>query len=711
MRLVLSWLREFVDVKASAEEVAQTLALRGFEVASIEPLDGGDAVIDFEVTANRPDCLSVLGLAREVATSYDLAITLPQAHRDAPIRPAAIAVGSSDRVRVSIDDDELCPRYAAAVAEVTVGPSPEWLSKRLEYSGVRSINNIVDITNYVNLEIGQPMHAFDVARLAGAEIRARRAKPGERITTLDGIDRTLDPDMLVIADRDRAQAVAGVMGGASSEVSAATTTVVFESAYFQPASVRRTSKRLGVKTEASSRFERGADIGGQVTAIQRAIALMQQIGAGQPVRSIVDCYPRPREAQRLHLRRERLARVLGASVPDTETVRILRGLGLDVTPTADGWDAISPTFRVDLSREVDLIEEVGRHFGFDKLEATFPVVTQPAPPPDPRIPRDQLVRRVLTAAGFSETVTFGFIEAKAVEVFKGTHSSHGTQRGNVSAISAVSAFDHVVGIANPLSGMFDTLRPSLLPGLVDAVAHNRRHGRRDVQLFEIGTRFAPAGETRGVAVAWTGAGTGEHWSGGAREVDFFDLTGVAQHLCDALGVAVRCEPTREPFLVAGHAASIVAADGPEHGACLGVVGQLTPAVADARGLPHQDRVFVAEADLDLIQRARLTASDATRPLPRHPFVVRDLSIVVADTLPAEIIRGTILAAGRDLPAPLGAVSFFDRYQGKGVPSGAVSLSVRLTFQAAERTLTDAEVQQSVGTILAALVREHAAVQR
>ena len=714
MRLVLSWLREFVDVRASAEDVAQTLALRGFEVASIEPLDGGDAVIDFEVTANRPDCLSVLGLAREVATSYDLAITLPPAHTDAPIRPAAIAIGSSDRVRVSIDDDELCPRYAVAVAEVTVGPSPEWLSKRLEYSGVRSINNIVDITNYVNLEIGQPMHAFDVARLAGAEIRARRAKPGERITTLDGIDRTLDPDMLVIADRDRAQAVAGVMGGASSEVSAATTTVVFESAYFQPASVRRTSKRLGVKTEASSRFERGADIGGQVTAIQRAIALMQQIGAGQPVRSIVDCYPRPREAQRLHLRRERLARLLGASVPDTEAVRILRGLGLDVTPTADGWDAISPTFRVDLSREVDLIEEVGRHFGFDKLEATFPVVTQPAPPPDPRIPRDQLVRRVLTAAGFSETVTFGFIEAKAVETFSGTQSSQSAQRTQTQeALAGIAgfAFQDVVGIANPLSGMFDTLRPSLLPGLVDAVAHNRRHGRRDVQLFEIGTRFAPAGETRGVAVAWTGAATGEHWSGGVREVDFFDLTGVAQHLCDALGVAVRCEPTREPFLVAGHAASIVAADGPEHGACLGVVGQLTPAVADARGLPHQDRVFVAEADLDLIQRARLTASDATRPLPRHPFVVRDLSIVVADTLPAEIIRGTILAVGRDLPAPLGAVSFFDRYQGKGVPSGAVSLSVRLTFQAAERTLTDAEVQQSVGTILAALVREHAAVQR
>ena len=301
---------------------------------------------------------------------------------------------------------------------------------------------------------------------------------------------------------------------------------------------------------------------------------------------------------------------------------------------------------------------------------------------------------MLTAAGFSEAVTFGFIEAQAVDDF---------QKEPVSSDR--------VSIANPLSGKFDTLRPSLLPGLVDAVAHNRRHGRRDVQLFEIGTRFATAGETRGVAMAWTGAAGGDHWSGGTREVDFFDVKGAAEHLARALGVAVRVEPVREPFLVAGQAASILVSDGPERGARVGVAGQLMPALADRRGLPRQDRVLVAELNLDLLQRARVAASDAARPLPRHPFVVRDLSIVIADSLPAEIIRDTILAAGRELPAPLAALSVFDRYQGKGVPAGAVSLSLRLTFQASERTLTDAEVQRSVDTILAALVREHAAVQR
>ena len=699
MRLVLSWLREFVDVKVSAEEIADTLSLRGFEVASIESLGGGDAVVDFEITANRPDCLSVLGLAREVATAYDLPLAPPSTDRHARVRLAELPVAlTSEHVTVSLDDEELCPRYAAAVADISAALSPEWMTARLLAAGVRPISPIVDITNYVNLEIGQPMHAFDRAKLAGAEIHARRARPGETITTLDGVARTLDPDMLVIADRDRAQAVAGVMGGAASEVSTTTKTVVFESAYFKPSSVRRTSKRLGLKTEASTRFERGADIGAQALAIQRAVALMEQIGAGRAIGPIVDCYPHPRERKRIHLRRNRLALLFGVPVPDDEVVRILRGLGLDVSPTADGWDAIAPTFRVDLLREADLIEEAGRHYGFDKLEATFPVMTQPAPPPDPRIPRDRLVRRVLTAAGCSEAVTFGFIEAGAAEPF----------------LSPLTA-PEMIAIANPLSAKFDTLRPSLLPGLVDAVAYNRRHGRRDVRLFEIGTRFGRHGETRGVGLAWTGAGGSDHWSGGGREVDFFDVKGVAEQLTATLDVAVTFEPLDVPFLVAGQAASMRLADGAGSGPVVGLVGRVAPAIADARGLPRQDAVFVAELSLDALARARAQTDDAARPLPRHPFVVRDLSIVVADTLPAAIIRGTILTAAREvaapLVAPLVAISVFDRYQGKGVPPESVSLSLRLTFQALDRTLTDAEVQQSFDTILAALVREHGAVQR
>ncbi len=693
MRLVLSWLRQFVDVDASAAEIAGRLALRGFEVAAVENA-GADSVIDFEVTANRPDCLSVIGLAREVSTAFERPLTLPSHDPGAAVPLAALPRGDSDRLTITIEEGELCPRYAGAVAEVRIAPSPTWMSERLHAAGVRPISNIVDITNYVNLEMGQPMHAFDHGRLAGAAIRVRRAAPGERLRTLDGVDRTLDPEMLVIADRDRAQAIAGVMGGAESEVSDATQLAVFESAYFKPASVRRTSKRLGLKTEASSRFERGADIGAQAIAIERAAALLAALGAGRIVGPIVDCYPRPRSRRTLHLRRERLTRLFGASVPDGDVVRILSALGFEVRRAADGWDAVVPSFRVDVLREADLIEEVGRHYGFDRLAPAFPPATAPAPPPDPRVVRDRLVRRVMTAAGLSEAVTFGFVEARAAEPFGGS-----------------SANGAAVAIANPLSAKFDTLRPLLLSGLIDAVAHNRRHGRRDVRLFEIGTRFAPDGETRGVAVACTGNAGAEHWSAPARAIDFFDVKGAIEQVSAALGVEVRAVPTRQPFLVPGQAAAVVVAGGSMKDAVIGFAGVLAPAVADARGLPRHDAVVVGELDLDALTRAAGERPDTTKPLPRYPFVVRDLSIVVSNALPAEIIRGTILTAARGGAAPLAAVAFFDRYQGKGVPEGAVSLSLRLTFQAEDRTLTDGEVQQSFDAILAALVREHGAVQR
>jgi phenylalanyl-tRNA synthetase beta chain len=582
------------------------------------------------------------------------------------------------------------------------------MTARLQAAGVRPISPIVDITNYVLMELGHPLHAFDLDTLGGHELRIRAARAGERITTLDGVDRALHAGMLVIADAARPQAVAGVMGGAASEVSPTTRMVAFESAYFSPPSVRRTSKQLGLKTEASSRFERGADINAPVIALQRALALMHQIGAGRLVGPIVDRYPAPRATTTLHLRRARLALILGLRVPDKDVERILRALGLSVTraPTGSvddaGWDVVVPTFRVDLLREIDLIEEVGRHHGLDAIEATFPPMTAAAPPPDPRIARDQLARRVLTAAGLNEAVTFGVVEAKAAQAFL----------FNPNRDDA----DGLIGVANPLSAKFDTLRPSMLPGLVDAVAHNRRHGRRDVALFEIGARFTQAaGETRAAGLAWTGAAD-DHWSAPPREVDFYDATGAVEALCEALGVTPRFDPVTVPFLVPGQSAAVLVGDTP-----VGLVGLVSPAIVESRGAPRQDRVFAAELNLDRL--SDLSAMSATgsgdgavrvRALPKHPFVVRDLSIVVADALPAEIIRGTIQRAGTGDdagPAPLVAVRVFDLYKGKGLPERTVSLSLRLTFQAPDRTLTDAEVQDSFDTILRAVVTGHGAVQR
>jgi phenylalanyl-tRNA synthetase beta chain len=693
MRLLVSWARDFVDVKAPPAEIADRLSLLGFEVASLEPAphpDGNDAIIDFEVTANRPDCLSVIGLAREIATAYGLPLRTPSIGAGAPIGLAAAPTGESERLRVTLEDAELCPRYAAAVAEVTPAMTPPWMLARLVAAGVRPVSPFVDITNYVLMELGHPMHAFDLATLAGAELRIRRARAGESIRTLDAVERTLETDMLVIADSRRPQAIAGVMGGAGSEVAAPTRTVAFESAYFKPASVRRTSKRLGLKTEASARFERGADISAPIVAIQRAVALMQQIGAGRLIGPLIDRYPAVRGPRTLHLRRRRLAALMGLAIADADVMRILTGLGLAVTAASDGWDVVAPTFRVDLTREVDLIEEVGRHYGFDRLEPTFPAITAPAASPDSRIARDRLVRQVLTAAGLTEAVTFGFVQANAAREFVAGHDAQS-----------------LVAIANPLSATFDTLRPTLLPGLVDAVAHNRRHGMPDVGLFEIGARFNSAdGESRGVGIAWTGAAEPDHWSSASREVDFFDVKGIVEQIAGQLRVAVRFEPLTLPFLVPGRAARIVVDT-----RSIGLVGLVQPAQAESRGAPRQDRIFVAEIDLDRLGDRRSLGDERIRALPRYPSVVRDLSIIVSDALPAEIIRGTIQAAAAAAPAPLVADMFFDRYTGKGVPGDAVSLSIRLTFQASDRTLTDADVQQSFDRILAALVNEHNAIQR
>jgi phenylalanyl-tRNA synthetase beta chain len=701
MRLLISWVRDFVDVTAPADAIADRLALRGFEVAAVEPLGGGDAVIDFEVTANRPDCLSVLGFAREIGTAYDLPVRLPSADPGARVALAALPIaaaaeearhtGASAGLQVSIEDAELCPRYAAAVAELTPATSPAWLSERLQAAGIRPISPVVDITNYVAVELGHPMHAFDLERLADRSLRIRRAAPGETLTTLDGVARTLEADMLVIADSRRAQAIAGVMGGGESEVSGRTRTVAFESAYFKPASVRRTSKRLNLKTEASSRFERGADIDAPVLALQRAAALLHAIGAGRTSGMVIDCYPAPRGPRPLTLRRQRLELLLGMSVPGGEVERILRGLGLTVTAGPEGWAVIAPTFRVDLLREVDLIEEVGRHYGFERLEPSFPPMTRAAEPLDARLSRDHAVRRTLIASGLTEAVTFGITESAALAAFAG------------------GALPAIVAVANPLSAKFDALRPSLVPGLVDAVAHNRRHGQRNVALFEIGSRFTPDGESRGVALAWTGGAGAEHWSAPARDVDLFDVKGAIEQLCGVLEVEPRLERATRSFLVEGQAAEVIVADTP-----VGVLGLVAPEAADSRGVPRQDKVFVAEMNLDLLAALSQPREPHVRPLPRHPAVVRDLSVVVANSLPAAIIRGTIHAAAAGSggsAAPLASVGFFDRYQGKGVAEGSVSVSVRLTFQAADRTLTDAEVQQSVDTILAALVREHGAVQR
>src|SRR3954463_16243627 len=591
VRLPYHWLCDLVKVPGDAESIAAALAARGFEVASIE--HGRQPVIDLEITANRPDCLSVIGLAREASAAYGVELQLP----DRGMPPA----GQPQSIDIVIEDAELCPRYCAQVFEVrSTGASPAWLQERLEAAGVRSISPIVDVTNYVMLEMGQPTHAFDYAKLGGRALRIRRAKPGEKLRTLDGIDRELQPDMLVIADAERAQAIGGVMGGAPSEIGGSTKLMVLESAYFKPASIRRTSKRLGLKTEASTRFERGADINAAPIAIARAAALLQQIGAAQPLGPMIDKYPAPQPVRTLTLRADRIERVLGTRVDDADVPARLEPLGFDVRrSTADGrptsdvrrptsedrqspdplnpgartsdfgprttWTVTVPSFRVDALREIDLIEEIARHDGYAGLPATFPALTAAQPPPDERTMRDRLLRQVLTACGMSEAMTFAFIEAASAAPF----ADAGT----------------IVQVANPLSEKFAVLRPSLLAGLVDAAAHNRRREHHDVRLFEVGTRFSTAGEVRAAAGGWSGAGAPAHWSGATRPVDFYDVKGVVEAIATAFGVELEFEPGSAPYMLPGRCGAIAFRLKPEATTKivrrLGLIGQIVPSILEA----------------------------------------------------------------------------------------------------------------------------------
>jgi phenylalanyl-tRNA synthetase beta chain len=675
VKIVHQWLRDLVDVPGDVQAVASEIALRGFEVADV-----ANGVIDFEITANRPDCLNHLGIAREASVIWNT-----------PVKAAAPAAAPAGDVAIEVELAEatLCPRYCAQVFDVRIGPSPAWLAERLEAAGVRPINNIVDVTNYVMLEMGQPMHAFDLQRLRGGRLVIRRAEAGETLQTLDGVQRTLDPDMLVIADAERAVAVAGVMGGRDSEIHEGTRRMVLESAYFHPASVRRTSRRLGLKTEASIRFERGGDVNAPPAGIARAAALFEQIGAGGAAGPMIDRYPVRRDPARIALRVDRVARLLGRDVPAPAVPGLLQPLGFVLDEAPGGWTVTVPTWRVDVAREADLIEEVGRHFGFDRIPAAFPALTQPQAPPAAAIVRERVLRQQLLASGFSEAMTFAFIERDAAMPF-------------------VEPGAEPAAIANPLSEKYAVLRPSLLPGLIDSCAHNRRRARKDIRLFETGSRFLPAaGEGRAAALAWCGAAEGPHWSAPARAVDFFDVKGVVEGVCATFGVGAEFAAAATPFLVPGRAAL---ACGRRDGVSVpfAVIGQLLPSIADSRGFPGVEEIFVAELDLQAL--FSLAAGDELRAesLPRHPAIVRDVSILVSDGLPAATVRGTIRSSA---PPTLVSIVEFDRYTGKGVPAGQVSLSLRLTFRAADRTLTDDEVQTAMETIVAALKRDLGAEQR
>ncbi|CAN5535357.1 phenylalanine--tRNA ligase subunit beta [soil metagenome] len=684
---------------------------------------GPDTRIEIAVTPNRPDATSHIGVARDVAAVTGGQVILPE------VPLPTIGGKAASRISVSISDSEGCHRYAAMLVEkVQVAPSPIWLQERLRTAGLRPINNIVDITNYVMFEMGQPLHAFDASQVATEDNRhtivVRSAEEGERMTTLDGKERTLPAGTLLIADPERPLAVAGVMGGENSEVTETTTTVLIESAYFDPVRVRRTAKRLGVQTDSSYRFERGIDPTAQLRAAARAAHLMTEIAGGTVIDGAVDEVARPYQPRHVSLRPSRLRRVLGTAVPEDEVIRLLTAIGFEVDAQAETLDSFAesllegdtvagavsgaaettlnclvPPFRPDVTREIDIIEEVARLSGFDQIPEATGVVIPLRPATRPAEEKlANLVRDHLSATGFREVYANSLLSAEMAAAF------------SVPLLTGVKT--EVVNTLNPISQEMAVLRPSMLPGLLEIAAYNRARGAEDLLLFELGHVFGRGEDASALVKGYreypalgirvTGSAAPASWARRSREADLLDLRGAIELLFGRLGLTqLDFTPDNAPGAVASEALVIS-----HMSQRLGAVGRLSLQVAESYDL--RGPVLFAELDWRLV--ASIAARKGTptyRPVPRFPAVSRDLAVTVSRSQGAGPVLNTIREAGGQL---LGNVELFDVYAGERIESDKKSLAFALRFQA-DRTLTDEEVDADLKRILTRLQTEFGAELR
>jgi phenylalanyl-tRNA synthetase beta chain len=635
----------------------------GADLVTVLGLD--DHVLEVEVTPNRPDCLSVVGIARELAALTGARFRLPAVTlRESKDLARALA-------RVRIEAPELCHRFTARVITgVVVGPSPAWLQQRLRAVGLRPISNVVDATNYVLWEVGQPLHAYDYDTVSDATIVVRRAREDERFTTLDGQERALDPSMLVIADAQRAIGLGGVMGGANTEVTARTTRVLLEAAWFAPGSIRRTSRALGLRTDAAYRFERGADVEGLASASARAAALIAELGGGAIARALVDAYPRKRKPQRVRLRMARVKRVLGVAPPPAQARKILAGLGLPSAKRGADLDVTVPSFRRDIAIEDDLVEEIIRVWGYERIPSTLPGGAISLVEHPPTLRQGQTVRRALVGAGLVEVVTHSFSDPALAPRFRRPIDPP------------------PVELRNPLAQDAAWLRSHPLEGVLGAVAVNARRQQPDARVFEVCKTYVGGadGETgtrepRWLAIALTGARREAGWDGAAARVDVYDAKGFAEHALDALGVRAA---TGEAGALGGFEPDCHATLVTERGAVVAEFGEVAAALREALGISAP--VFAAAVSLDA---AAAIAPPPTRyrALPRYPAVERDLAFVIDGEQALTAAR--IESALREAAGPLlRRLVLFDVFR---FPDGRASLAWRLTFQAEDRTLTDDEV--------------------
>jgi len=639
-----------------------------------------DTLLDISITPNRPDCLCVIGIAREIAALTHQKVKYPThslSDRGEEIH---------QKTSVTVLDQDLCPRYVARmIEEVKIGPSPHWMSDRLEKVGIRSINNVVDVTNYVMMEYGQPLHAFDFELLEEGRIVVRRAKEGEGFVTLDGVRRTLDKEMLMICDGVKPVAIAGVMGGLNSEIKEDTQKVLLESAYFNPAGNRRTSKKLGLETEAAYRFGRGIDYGGCLSAANRAAQLIQELAGGRVLEGVVDAYPVTIKPSPIRLSVKKVHQVLGTDVSAKQVRSYLKDLELEIRGEDEDIILVTPaSFRGDLEREIDLIEEVARLDGYERIPITIPK----GPPSSEERSKEFLVERkaidTLIDHGYYEVITYSFTSPDSWDAIGLPLDDPRRQH---------------LRILNPLTEDLSVMRTTLIPGLLETARYNLSRKNSNLKLFELKKVFIPqAGERLPKEVKYlVGVAMGfdrdPHWAFSPRPVDFYDMKGCVEDLLEALKIrGLKFDRAEDiPYLHPGKASRVILED-----EVLGVLGELHPQVLDRYEIHGKSYLF----EMDFSKMVQWAGEEKRfQSLPKFPEVYRDISVVVDKTLESERVMETIRAFRQPF---VEEVSLFDIYEGPPIPEGKKGISYRVRYQANDRTLTDEEVNQYHEKILSRL---------
>ena len=639
----------------------------------VQALDLSDTVFELDLTPNRPDCLSVIGIAREIAIIQNSPLIYP----DYAIEDQADTI--RQRTSVKIEAPDHCPRYAARLVEnVKVTASPFWLQNRLLSIGLRPINNIVDITNFVMLETGQPLHAFDFENLADNRIVVRLAAEGENFTTLDEKERTLDSEILMICDGEKAVGMAGVMGGLNSEIEDDTTRVLIEGAYFNPVSIRRTSKKLGLNTDASHRFERGVDPEGCVRAVNRAAKLMVEIAGGTLVDGIIDEYPSLQTVKDIELGVKRTNRLLGTDLDRNRIQGFLESIEFKVEPIDKNEDRLKvtpPTFRVDVSRREDLMEEVARLSGYNNIPTTFPAMPAEGRPPAHRIRLRNRIKGLMNGFGFTEAIAYSFVAESSCD------------RLRMKQADPRRAMIHIL---NPLTEDQAVMRTSLVPGILETMRYNMARQIKNLKIFEIGKIFLKSDqqvlprEPEMLIALWTGARTDASWHNRENPCDFYDIKGAVEALMQTFKLdGIRftamadeaCEYTRP-----GHTAQIMASDLP-----VGLVGEIHPRVSE--GYDLKQTAFIFELDLEKIAGLMPQTRDS-KPIPRFPAIYRDITIIVDRGIETQ----TVLEAAENFQEKLiENLHLFDIFEGDPIPAGKKSVSFRITYRSPGKTLEDEDV--------------------